>query len=298
MKRNEVVMSMLTLQVPTRVCEAVFRSLGVKAAEHYLTRQKDSKGGSDCAVVIWGAEVDPETLAIIPCSGDQLLAQLDLWQRIYDWSQRNNGALDASDLALSQADRAMLDSTNKLYFIMNCSPNRSSLEAMRKRVNRCLKDTMNLLESSTHCLAVLKQKRKRDVAQRRVSAEQDEAVKILIHAEQQQAKSLQEEIVRLRHLVVLLNRHRHATIRLHVEPVPVLQQAIGDWPARMLVGITEAELLQAGNELALDYCGNSVSASWHSGGADGVGAPASRCGCASCVEHVQRTSVPGMGWSM
>lgn len=287
-KRGEVVMSMLTLQVPTAACEILFQAtIGDKFAEHFLTRKKCSTG-TDCAVVVWGATVDPKTLRIVPCDGRGLLAQLQLWERIFQWyktatSRRTEP--EVTDLRLSGDDIKHLDSTCKLYFLMNCSPNHASIAAMKRKCERELKattETLNQLDAIKQTL------RRRLEMYRRLGKECN-----LRDSQQRsiEAEDLQEEAAflakqdHLQAMITLLDKHRHATVRLYTDGTPLLANAVGKWPLRLLVGITESELLEAGSELLHDY-----TRSWHTMGAF------SQCGCDSCDEHLLTTGQFGIAW--
>ena len=289
-RKGEIVMSMLTLQVPTAVCETLFRTIvGEKYAEHFLTR-KNSSRGTDCAVVLWGATVDPESMGIVPCEGQELLEQLGLWERIYEWykkSTSNKAELKVADLLLSDSDILHLDSTYKLYFLMNCSPDHTAVAAMKRRVEAEIKSTAETLKLNSELkfhssmrLQILQKLGQRNVSGSEAAALEDR---------QNEAASLAKR-KHLWAMMTLLDKHRHATIRLHTEGTPLLTHCVGDWQLRLLVGITESELLEAGSELLHNYCGDDAR-SWCTAGAS------SQCGCDSCDEHLLAMGQFGIGWN-
>ena len=298
LRRNNVVMSMLTLQVPTRVCEAIFGSIGVgvKAAEHYLTRDNgNARSKTNCAVVLWGAEVHPQSLKIQPCNNDQLLVQLALWQRIYDWQRvvPQRDELDVDTLALSEDDRTILNASHKQFYLMNCAPDRAAKTAMKNQASKRLRAVTKLLEKTQQLMSMYTKRAQSNPVHSMAGVEA--ITKKNLHT--QCAEYVQDK-ERLNHLLILLDKHRHATVRLQMEPLqPILHHAVGDWPARLLVGISDANWLQAGEELAHDYCAGAADDSWHVELDSQQHEQLSQCGCDTCSTHFSRTGEQLMGWS-
>ena len=153
---GDPILAMLTLSVPQELCRAVYAGVvDEKPAEHYFVHATRTL---TCSVVLWGATVGKDTNAVENCNTAVLEERWSLWTQLQQRWDENHDNIPTFMSSLTKDQKALLTSTQELFYIANCSPNLQCRTAMFKAAQHRHEQLSSELEKQKQKAVELAQK--------------------------------------------------------------------------------------------------------------------------------------------